>query len=98
MSRKGLGMTAVVDADGKLAGVFTDGDLRRTIDEKIDLHTVLVGDVMTLNCKTVKPGTLAAEALQIMDNAKINALPVVSSDGTLLGALNMHDLLRAGVV
>jgi len=98
MSRKGLGMTAVVDADGKLAGVFTDGDLRRTIDEQIDLHTVLVGDVMTLNCKTVKPGTLAAEALQIMDNAKINALPVVSTDGTLLGALNMHDLLRAGVV
>jgi arabinose-5-phosphate isomerase len=98
MSRKGLGMTAVVEADGKLAGVFTDGDLRRTIDQQIDLHTVLVSDVMTTNCKTIKPGTLAAEALQIMDNAKINALPVVSTDGTLLGALNMHDLLRAGVV
>jgi arabinose-5-phosphate isomerase len=98
MSHKGLGMTAVVDADGKLVGVFTDGDLRRTIDQQIDLHTVLVSEVMTPNCKTVKPGTLAAEALQIMDNAKINALPVVSTDGTLLGALNMHDLLRAGVV
>jgi arabinose-5-phosphate isomerase len=98
MTRKGLGMTAVVDAAGKLAGVFTDGDLRRTIDQQLDLHTVLVREVMTANCKTVKPGTLAAEALQIMDKAKINALPVVDADGMLLGALNMHDLLRAGVV
>jgi len=91
-------MTAVVDATGKLAGVFTDGDLRRTIDQHIDLHTVLVSEVMTANCKTVTPGTLAAEALQIMDKAKINALPVVDAAGMLLGALNMHDLLRAGVV
>jgi arabinose-5-phosphate isomerase len=98
MTRKGLGMTAVVDAAGRLVGVFTDGDLRRTIDQQLDLHTVLVREVMTANCKTVKPGTLAAEALQIMDKAKINALPVVDADGMLLGALNMHDLLRAGVV
>ncbi len=98
MTRKGLGMTAVVDADGKLAGVFTDGDLRRTIDHRIDLRSARVQDVMTVNCKTVHPGMLAAEALQIMDATKINALPVVNADNKLIGALNMHDLLRAGVV
>ena len=97
MSRKGLGMTAVIDGQGKLAGVFTDGDLRRTIDHKIDLHAALVRDVMTADCKTVHPGMLAAEALQIMDSTKINALPVVDTDNELVGALNMHDLLRAGV-
>ena len=98
MTRKGLGMTAIVDAQGKLAGVFTDGDLRRTIDHKIDLHDAVVRDVMTAGCKTVHPGMLAAEALQIMDSTKINALPVVNDDNELVGALNMHDLLRAGVV
>jgi arabinose-5-phosphate isomerase len=98
MSRKGLGMTAVVDAKNRLVGVFTDGDLRRTIDQQVDLHNTLVSEVMTVNCKTISPGTLAAEALQIMDNAKISALPVVSAGGSLIGALNMHDLLRAGVV
>ena len=98
MSRKGLGMTAVVDSSGKLAGVFTDGDLRRSIDQKIDLHTALVSEVMTAGCKTVQPGMLAAEALQIMDSTKINALPVVNENNELVGALNMHDLLRAGVV
>jgi arabinose-5-phosphate isomerase len=98
MSRKGLGMTAIVDAQGKLAGVFTDGDLRRTIDHKVDLHDAVVRDVMTAGCKTVHPGMLAAEALQIMDSTKINALPVVNDGNELVGALNMHDLLRAGVV
>jgi len=98
MTRKGLGMTAIVDAQGKLAGVFTDGDLRRTIDHKIDLHDTVVRDVMTAGCKTVQPGMLAAEALQIMDSTKINALPVVNDGNELVGALNMHDLLRAGVV
>ena len=98
MTRKGLGMTAVVDARNKLVGIFTDGDLRRTIDHKIDLHDATVKDVMTADCKTVHPGMLAAEALQIMDSTKINALPVVNDDNELVGALNMHDLLRAGVV
>ena len=98
MTRKGLGMTAVVDNQDKLIGIFTDGDLRRTIDHKIDLHDVLVKDVMTADCKTVHPGMLAAEALQIMDTTKINALPVVNDDNELVGALNMHDMLRAGVV
>lgn len=98
MTRKGLGMTAVVDADGKLAGVYTDGDLRRTIDNKTDLHSAMVRDVMTTDCKSVHPGMLAAEALQIMDSTKINSLPVVNDSNQLVGALNMHDLLRAGVV
>jgi arabinose-5-phosphate isomerase len=98
MTRKGLGMTAIVDKQGKLAGIFTDGDLRRLIDHKVDLHTALVKDVMTATCKSIHPGMLAAEALQIMDNTKINALPVVNRDNELVGALNMHDLLRAGVV
>jgi arabinose-5-phosphate isomerase len=98
MTSKGLGMTVVVDNQGKLAGIFTDGDLRRIIDHKVDLHTALVKDVMTTDCKVVRPGILAAEALQIMESTKINALPVVNQDNTLVGALNMHDLLRAGVV
>jgi arabinose-5-phosphate isomerase len=98
MTRKGLGMTAVVDAQGKLAGIFTDGDLRRIIDRKVDLHHALVKEVMTADCKAIQPGMLAAEALQIMDSTKINALPVVNAKNELVGALNMHDLLRAGVV
>ena len=98
MTRKGLGMTVVVDDRDRVAGVYTDGDLRRSIDHKIDLHDAVVRDVMTAAPKTVQPGMLAAEALQIMDKTKINALPVVDDDNKLVGALNMHDLLRAGVV
>jgi arabinose-5-phosphate isomerase len=98
MTRKGLGMTIVVNGDGKLAGVFTDGDLRRAIDHRIDVHIAQMHEVMTANCKTVRPGMLAAEALQIMDSTKINALPVVNELDEPVGALNMHDLLRAGVV
>jgi len=98
MTGKKLGATVVVETDNTLIGIFTDGDLRRTIDHKIDLHHALVKDVMTAGCKTVHPGMLAAEALQIMDSTKINALPVVNDDNELVGALNMHDMLRAGVV
>ncbi len=98
MTRKGLGMTAIVDGNNKLLGIFTDGDLRRTIDNKVDLHTAMARDVMTRNCTAIHTGMLAAEALQIMDSAKINALPVVNEANQLIGALNMHDLLRAGVV
>ena len=98
MTRKGLGMTAVVDAGNKLLGVFTDGDLRRAIDQRLDVHSAVVGDVMTVDCKTIHPGMLAAEALKIMDDTRINALPVINDRGELVGALNMHDLLRAGVV
>jgi arabinose-5-phosphate isomerase len=98
MTRKGLGMTAVVDEEGYLIGIFTDGDLRRTIDHKVDVHVARMKDVMTTNCKTVHPGMLAAEALQLMDSKMINALPVVNDANKLVGALNMHDMLRAGVV
>jgi len=98
MSRKGLGMTAIMDEDGRLAGVFTDGDLRRAIDRTVDIHTCLVADVMTRNCHTIRPDLLAAEALQIMEQHKINGLLVVDEDAHLIGALNMHDLLRAGVM
>ncbi|MFN2308503.1 MAG: KpsF/GutQ family sugar-phosphate isomerase [Gammaproteobacteria bacterium] len=98
MTRKGMGMTAVLDADGKVAGVFTDGDLRRAVDREVNLHKTPVGELMTRNCKTVQPGLLAAEALAIMDASKINGLLVVDADGRLVGALGMHDLLRAGVV
>jgi arabinose-5-phosphate isomerase len=98
MTRKGLGMTAVIDTRGKLAGIFTDGDLRRTIDHKVDLNEAFISEVMTADCKTIHPGMLAAEALHIMDSTKINALPVVNEHNELVGALNMHDLLRAGVV
>ena len=98
MTRKGLGMTAVLDANGKVAGVFTDGDLRRAVDREINLHKTAVGELMTRNCKTMLPGLLAAEALAIMEAAKINGILVVDSNGTLVGAVGMHDLLRAGVV
>ena len=98
MTRKGLGITVVTDADDRLLGVFTDGDLRRTLDRRIDIHAVSVVEVMTRHCRRVHPGILAAEALGLMDTYKINALPVVDSDDKLLGVLNMHDLLRAGVM
>jgi len=98
MSEKGLGMTAVLAPEGRLVGIFTDGDLRRTLDKPIDIHAVRVSQVMTVNCKTVPPEMLAAEALQMMDEMKINGLLVVDRSGKLVGAFNMHDLLRAGVM
>ncbi len=98
VSRKGLGTTVVVDGDQRVLGVFTDGDLRRALDRQVDVHSARVAEVMTRNCKTIAPGTLAAEALQMMQQYKINALPVVNSVGKLAGVLNMHDLLRAGVL
>jgi len=98
MSAKGLGMTAVVDTRGRLAGVYTDGDLRRTLNKPVDIHRLKVGEVMTRQCKTVAPDLLAAEALQMMDEKKINGLLVVDSQQQLVGAFNMHDLLRAGVM
>jgi len=98
MSRKGLGMTTVVDATGAMTGIFTDGDLRRTLDKSIDVHTTPMRDVMTRNGRTIQADQLAAEALNVMDGLKINALPVVDGQGNLVGAINMHDLLRAGVI
>ena len=98
VTRKGLGMTAIVDQQRRLLGIFTDGDLRRTMDQGVDVHTTPVKDVMTRHAKTATRGMLAAEALQIMESSKINGLMVVDEAGILIGALNMHDLLRAGVV
>jgi len=98
MTRKGLGMTVITDSDRRVLGVLTDGDLRRALDRRIDVHSSPVAAVMTRDCKTVSPGLLAAEALHLMDTNKINALPVVDDAHRLVGAFNMHDLLRAGVV
>ncbi len=98
ISSKGLGMTSVVDGEGLLMGVFTDGDLRRTLDSGIDIRATLIGDVMSRQCKVTHPNMLAAEALAIMEGAKINGLMVVDEARRPVGALNMHDLLRAGVM
>ena len=98
MTQKGLGMTAVLDDDGRLAGIFTDGDLRRSLDKGIDVHQARIEDVMTRNGKTARAEMLAAEALKIMEDNKISALVVVDSNGYPLGAFNLGDLLRAGVM
>ena len=99
MTQKGLGMTSILDEHNKVLGVFTDGDLRRVLEQgDINVHTLTIQDCMTANCFTLKPNKLAAEALLIMDEKRINALPIVDDENQLIGALNMHDLLRAGVV
>ena len=97
ISRKGLGLAVITDADNHVLGVFTDGDLRRTIDRGLDIHRLSIGEVMTAPCKTVNPDLLAVEALKLMEDSKINALPVADADNRLLGVFNMHDLLHAGV-
>lgn len=98
MSGKGIGMTGIVDDSGALVGVFTDGDLRRALDQGIDIKTTRIGTVMTKNPKSVHAHILAVEALNRMEKSKITALMVVDDDNKPVGALNMHDLLRAGVV
>ena len=99
MSRKRLGMTAVVDGENRLLGVFTDGDLRRTLDDDgVDLRSASVAQLMTRGPKTIGSDKLAVEAAQLMEKHQINALLVVDADGCVVGALNIHDLLRARVV
>ncbi len=98
MSRKGLGMTNIAAADGKLLGVFTDGDLRRVLDRSLDLHKTPIQDVMTAAPKRARPRMLAAEAVHLMETYKITALPVVDDNGIVVGALNIHDLFRTGVM
>jgi len=98
MTRKGLGMTAIVEPDGRLAGIFTDGDLRRTLDRTIDIRQASIDEVMTVHGKTVRPEMLAAEALKIMEDHKIGALIVVDENDRPVGAFNLQDLLRAGVM
>lgn len=96
MTSKGFGMTTVMDSDNRLLGVFTDGDLRRTLDQGIDINAVRVGEVMNRNCRTVNKDILAAQALKMMEDARITAL-IVQEGKYPVGVLHMHDILRAGV-
>lgn len=98
MSSKGLGMTGVIDESGRVLGVFTDGDLRRALSQNVNIHESHVKDYMSAPCETVNPGLLAADALHLMETRKINGLLVTDSTQQLIGALNMHDLLRARVI
>lgn len=98
MTRKALGMTVIVSPQDQVLGVFTDGDLRRTLDKLVDVHSTPMSDVMTPRCKTIGPRELAAEAVHLMELHRITALPVADEQGRLVGALNVHDLFRAGVV
>jgi len=98
MTEKKLGMTAIVDADNRVTGIFTDGDLRRMLGRNLDVHKTSITEVMTPNCAVISADILAAEAMQIMERKKINALIVVDGQRRAIGALNMHDLIRAGIV
>lgn len=98
MTQKGLGMTLILTKNQTLAGIFTDGDLRRALDKGIDVRDAHIAELMTHGGKTARPEMLAAEALKIMEDHKINSLPVVNQDNQAIGAINMHDLLRAGVI
>lgn len=98
MTRTGLGATAIVDGDLKVLGIYTDGDLRRTLDREVDIHKAKISEVMTESCVTISPDVLAAEGLKLMEDHEINALLVVDESYRLVGVLSMHDLLRAGVI
>ena len=98
MTRKRLGMTAVVDAKGAVQGVYTDGDLRRTLEQGRDPHHTTIADVMTRNGITIGPEALAVDAVEIMQEHRIQGLLVLDATGGLAGVLNFHDLLQAGVV
>ena len=97
MTRKKLGMTCVLGDAGELAGIFTDGDLRRALDNEIDIHTSIMADIMTRACPTIGPDMLAAEALHIMDERMITSLVVVDEGQIPVGILHVHDILKAGV-
>ena len=98
MSQKGLGVTAIVDEQARVRGIFTDGDLRRALDADIDIKTCRAAEVMTKAARHIAPGALAASALAQMEAHSINALLVLDAEGKLVGVLNMHDLLKARVV
>ena len=98
ISRGRMGMTTVLDAQGRVVGIFTDGDLRRSLEKGVDLRRTPIADVMTQEPRTIGSGKLAAEAVEIMERFKVNQLIVVDEDRKLLGALNMHDLFRAKVI
>ncbi|MEQ1813804.1 MAG: CBS domain-containing protein, partial [Candidatus Nitrotoga sp.] len=98
MSRKGLGMTAIVGETQNVLGIYTDGDLRRTLEKKVDFSSTPVSTVMSPKPRSITPDALAAEAVQIMEQYNINQMLVVDIHNKLVGALNMHDLLRAKVI
>jgi arabinose-5-phosphate isomerase len=98
MSAKGLGASAIVDAGGRVLGIFTDGDLRRLIEKGVDLRTVLARDVMHTHPRTIRQDALAAEAAELMEQYRITSALVVDADGVLIGAVNTHDLMRAKVI
>jgi arabinose-5-phosphate isomerase len=98
MSRKGLGLTAVTDVGQHVLGVFTDGDLRRTLDRRIDVHEVTMEQVMTPGGRVIGPRELATAAAQLMESSRVTALLVTDAERRLIGAFNVHDLMRAGVV
>ncbi|WED21518.1 arabinose-5-phosphate isomerase KdsD [Vibrio sp. JC009] len=97
ISQKGLGMTAIVDADDTVIGIFTDGDLRRMLDKQVDIHQTAIGEVMTSNPKVASPNLLAVEGVNLMQEKSITAL-LLCEEGKLVGAVHMHDLLKAGVM
>ncbi len=98
ISRKGLGMTAIVDAQRHVVGIYTDGDLRRTLEKKLDFSATPIATVMSKHPRTIGPDALAAEAVQVMEQYNISQMLVVDADNKLVGALNMHDLLHAKVI
>jgi len=98
MTEKGLGMTAIVDDDMNILGIFTDGDLRRALDASVDIHNTAIRSVMHSGCKTTSGDVLAAEAVHIMEENKITSLLVADTENRLVGALNIHDLFRAGIM
>jgi arabinose-5-phosphate isomerase len=98
MTRGRIGMTAVVDGEEQVRGVFTDGDLRRALEKGVDLAGAQIDAVMTAGARTIRPEALAVEAVQVMESHKVNQLLVVDERGALVGALNMHDLFRAKVI
>jgi arabinose-5-phosphate isomerase len=98
MSRKGLGLTAIVDDDGRVLGIFTDGDLRRALDAGVDVRKTTMQEIMHTKCKTITADVLAVEAVNVMEDNKITGLLVADADSRLVGALNVHDLFRAGIM
>jgi arabinose-5-phosphate isomerase len=98
MTEKGLGMTAIVDSENRIAGIFTDGDLRRALDEGVDVRSTRMDEIMHTNCKTISADVLAVEAVVMMEENKITSLLVADDERRLLGALNIHDLFRAGIM
>jgi len=98
MTQKGLGMTAIVDEQNRILGIFTDGDLRRALDAEVDVQKTMMSEIMHERCKTTSSDVLAAETVHLMEENKITSLLVADDENHLLGALNIHDLFRAGIM